>query len=84
MEVEWWPKRAIVLFSGLQLSTQAKGCEIRPCPASKKTEGRGARLGREVHVVSKYSEIEIDEIDLLVMLQLKIHVFWRIQFARIY
>ena len=32
---------------------------MRPCPASKKTEGGRARLGREVHVVSKYSEIEI-------------------------
>ena len=75
MEVEWWPKRAIVLFGGLQLSTQAKGCEMRQRPASKKREGGRARLGREVHIVSKYSEIEIDEIDLLVMLQLKIHVF---------
>ena len=27
------------LFGGLQLSTQAKRCEMRPCPASKKTEG---------------------------------------------
>ena len=75
MEVEWWPKRAIVLFGGLQLSTQAKRCEMRPHSASKKTEGGRARLGREVHVVSKYSEIEIDQIDLLVMLQLKVHVF---------
>ena len=33
---------------------------MRPCPDSKKTEGGRARLGREVHVVSKYSEIEID------------------------
>ena len=41
MEVEWWPKRAIVLFGGLQLSTQAKRCEMRPRPASKKTEGEG-------------------------------------------
>ena len=73
MEVEWWQKRAIVLFGGLQLSTQAKRCEMRPCPASKETEGGRARLGREVHVVSKYSEIEIDQIDLLVVLQL--HVF---------
>ena len=48
---------------------------MRPCPASKKTEGGRARLGREVHVVSKYSEIEINQIDLLVMLQLKVHVF---------
>ena len=57
------------------MSTQAKGCEMRPHPASKKTDGGRARLGREVHVVSKYSEIEIDEIDLLVMLQLKVHIF---------
>ena len=41
------------------MSTQAKRCEMRPHPASKKTEGGRARLGREVHVVSKYSEIEI-------------------------
>ena len=53
MEVKQWPKRAIVLFGGLQLSTQAKRCEMRPCPASKETEGGRARLGREVHVVSK-------------------------------
>ena len=75
MEVEWWPKRAIVLFGGLQLSTQAKRCEMRPGPASKKTERGRARLGKEVHVVSKYSKIEIDQIDLLVVLQLKVHVF---------
>ena len=31
--------------------------------------------GREVHVVSKYSGIEIDQIDLLVVLQLRVHVF---------
>ena len=55
-EVEWWPKRAIVLFGGLRLSIQAKRCEMRPCRASKKTEGGRARLGREIHVVSKYSE----------------------------
>ena len=48
------------LFGGLQLSTQAKRCEMRPCPASKKTEGGRARLGREVHVVSEYSEFEIN------------------------
>ena len=53
----------------------AKRCEMRPYPASKKTEGGRARLGREVHVVSKYSKIEIDRIDLLVVLQLKVHVF---------
>ena len=41
------------------MSTQAKWCEMRPCPASKETEGGRVRLGREVHVVSKYSEIEI-------------------------
>ena len=57
------------------MSTQAKRCEMRPHPASKKTEGGRARLGREVHVVGKYSEIEIDQIDLLVMLQLTVHVF---------
>ena len=57
------------------MSTQAKRCEMRPHPASKETEGGRARLGREVHVVSKYSEIEINQIDLLVMLQLKLHVF---------
>ena len=39
MEVEWWPKKAIVLFGGLQLSTKAKRCEMRPHPASKETEG---------------------------------------------
>ena len=33
---------------------------MKPHPASKKTDGERARLGREVHVVSKYSEIEID------------------------
>ena len=48
---------------------------MRPCPASKKTEGGRARLGREVHVVSKYSGIDIDQIDLLVVLQLRVHVF---------
>ena len=48
---------------------------MRPCPASKKTEGGRARLGREVHVVSKYSKIEINQINLFVMLQLKVHVF---------
>ena len=57
------------------MSTQAKRCEMRPCPASKKTEGGRARLGREVHVVSKYSGIEIKQIDLLVVLQLEVHVF---------
>ena len=49
-------KESHSLFGGLQLSTQAKRCEMRPCPASKKTEGGRARLGRKVHVVSKYSE----------------------------
>ena len=48
---------------------------MRPCPPSKKTEGGRARLGREVHVVSKYSGIEIKQIDLLVVLQLQVHVF---------
>ena len=48
---------------------------MRPCPASKKKKGGKARLGREVHGVSKYNEIEIDQIDLLVVLQLKVHVF---------
>ena len=48
---------------------------MRPRPASKKTEGGRARLGREVHVVSIYSKIEIDQIDLLIVLQLKVHVF---------
>ena len=48
---------------------------MRPCSASKKTEGGRAKLGRELHVVSKYSGIEIDQIDLLVVLQLKVHVF---------
>ena len=75
MEVEWWQKRAIVLFGGLQLSTQARKCEMRPHPASKKTEGGRARLGREVHVVSKYSKIEIDQIESLVVLQWKVHAF---------
>ena len=49
-------KESHSLFGGLQLSTQAKRFEMRPCPASKKTEGGRARLGREVHVVSKYSK----------------------------
>ena len=57
------------------MSTQAKRCEMRPCPVSKKKEGVRARLGREVHGVIKYNEIEIDQIDLLVELQLKVHVF---------
>ena len=48
-------KESHSLFGGLQLSTQAKRCEMRPCPASKKTEGGRARLGREGHV-SKYSK----------------------------
>ena len=48
---------------------------MRPCPASKEKEGGRARLGREVHGVSKYNEIEIDQIDLLVVLQLEVHVF---------
>ena len=48
---------------------------MRPRPASKKTEEGRARLGREVHVVSKYSGIEIEQMDLLVVLQLKVHVF---------
>ena len=47
-------KESHSLFGGLQLSTQAKRCEMRPRPASKKTEGGRARLGRELHVVSKY------------------------------
>ena len=38
------------------MSIQAKRCEIRLHPASKKTEGGRARLGREVHFVSKYSK----------------------------
>ena len=41
---------------------------MRPHPASKRKEGEKARLGREVHGVSKYNEIEIDQIDLLVVL----------------
>ena len=49
-------KESHSLFGALQLSTQAKRCEMRPHPASKKTEGGRARLGREVHVVSKYSK----------------------------
>ena len=32
-------KESPSLFGGLQLSTEAKRCEMRPCPASKKTEG---------------------------------------------
>ena len=32
-------KESHSLFGGLQLSTQAKRCEMRPHPASKKTEG---------------------------------------------
>ena len=48
---------------------------MRPRPAFKKTEGGRARLAREVHVVSKYSGIEIDQIDLLAVLQLRVHVF---------
>ena len=57
------------------MSTQAKRCEMRLHPASKKKEGGRARLGREVHGVSKYNEIEIVQINLLVMLQLEVHVF---------
>ena len=49
-------KESHSFFGGLQLSTQAKRCEMRLHPASKKTEGGRARLGREVHVVSKYSK----------------------------
>ena len=48
---------------------------MRPHPASKKKEGERARLGREGHGVSKYSETGIDQIDLLVVLQLEVHVF---------
>ena len=48
---------------------------MRPRPASKKKEGGKARLGGEEHGVSKYNEIEIDRIDLLVVLQLEVHVF---------
>ena len=29
------------------MSTQAKRCEMRPCPASKKTEWGKARLGEK-------------------------------------
>ena len=57
------------------MSTQAKRCEMRLHPASKKKEGERARLGREVHGVSKYNEIEIDQIDLIVVLQIEVHVF---------
>ena len=39
--------------------------------------------GYFIKVVSKYSGIEIDQIDLLVVLQLKVHVFQRIQFAEV-
>ena len=53
-------KKAIVYFGGLQLSSQAKRFEMRAHPASKKTEGERTRLGREIHVVSKYSKVEID------------------------
>ena len=49
-------KESHSLFGGLQLSTQENMCEMRPCPASKKTEGGRARLGGEVHVVSEYSK----------------------------
>ena len=48
---------------------------MRPRPASKKKKVGRARLGRGVHGVSKYNEIEIDQIDLLVVLQLEAHVF---------
>ena len=48
---------------------------MRPHPASKEKEGGRARLVTEVHGVSKYNEIEIDQIDLLVVLQLEVHVF---------
>ena len=41
---------------------------MRPHPASKQKDGGRARLGREVHGVSKYNEIEIDQIDLLAVL----------------
>ena len=53
-------KKAIVYFGGLQLSTQAKRFEMKPRPASKKTEGERTRLGREIHVVSQYSKVEIN------------------------
>ena len=48
---------------------------MRPHPASKKKEGGRARLGRKVHGVSNYNEVEIDQINLLVVLQLEVHVF---------
>ena len=48
---------------------------MKPRPASKNTEGEELDYGEEVHVVSKYSEIEIGQIDLLVVLQLRVHVF---------
>ena len=44
-------------------------------PSLQEERGGRARLGREVHVVSKYNGIEIDLIDLLVVLQLEVHVF---------
>ena len=39
-------KESHSLFGGLQLSTQAKRCEMRPCPVSKKIEGGRARGGK--------------------------------------
>ena len=75
MKVEWWPKKAIVLFGGLQLSTQAKWCEMRPCPASKKTEGAELDEGEKYMLLVKAVRMEIDQINLLVVLQLKVHVF---------
>ena len=32
-------KESHSLFGGLQLSTQVKRCEMRPCPVSEETEG---------------------------------------------
>ena len=47
------------LFVGLQLSTQAKKCEMRPHPVSEEKEVEGLDQGEKVHVVNKCSAMEI-------------------------
>ena len=48
---------------------------MRLCPASKKTEGEELDLGEKYMLLVNVVKIEIDQIDLLVVLQLKLHVF---------
>ena len=40
-------KEGFSLFGELQLSIQAKRCDIRPCPASKTTEGEELEWGEK-------------------------------------